>query len=317
MDRHFRHLENALQAVEHPTREQAERILTEYGMTVSSIARDVATIRDWLAKQPHLPSDDVDDIMIERLLVRCKNSVLATQRRIDGTYSVRSDMPEFYTDRDPLHPDIQQILQVVGVGCVPRLTTDLQRVSVIRLLDPDVSKFSAEMLVKVCNMGQDIVIREQPTLGDILIFDARGYTLAHAASASPVLIRKAISHVTRTYPARITGVHVMYPPAFADRIISIIKALLPVKVANRIHVHNTLETLLDHIQEDVLPKDYGGLQKSTDELCALWKKKLESYRDYFIHTEKIRSNEAARPEKQKEPNPNHGIEGSFRKLDID
>lgn len=79
---------------------------------------------------------------------------------------------------------------------LPRLTPDLQRVSLMRLLDSDPAKFSVETFLKVANMGQDIVIRESPTAGDILIFDARGYTLAHAATATPTLIRKAISHVT-------------------------------------------------------------------------------------------------------------------------
>lgn len=54
-----------------------------------------------------------DDVLIERLLVRCKNSVVAAQRRIDGMYSVRSDIPDFYDDRDPSRPEIQQALKTV------------------------------------------------------------------------------------------------------------------------------------------------------------------------------------------------------------
>ena len=54
-----------------------------------------------------------DDTFIERLLVRCKNSVIATQRRLDAMYSVRTEMPEFYSNRDPLDPEVQQVHSVV------------------------------------------------------------------------------------------------------------------------------------------------------------------------------------------------------------
>ncbi|KAK3926692.1 Alpha-tocopherol transfer protein [Frankliniella fusca] len=320
------------------TPEQSARVLAEYGMTRESIARDVAAIRAWLEKQPHLPKDDVDDTQIERLLIRCKNSVVVAQRRLDDMYTVRSDMPDFYRGRDPLGAEMQNLMKVVGVCVMPRLTPDLNRVSLIRLLDTDVDKFNVEAFLKLAFMGQDVILREPATLGDVLLFDARGYTVAHAVGANPVLIRKAVSHVKdpmilyngcmvsvssssyrllqRTYPARVTGIHVLFPPSFADRILNIIKSFLPEKLANRIHTHNTLESLLEHIPQDVLPKDYGGQERTSDELCETWKQKLISYREYFLSTEKLHSNENLRLEKRKDRSTSN-IEGSFRKLDID
>lgn len=302
--------------MQHVTEEQMATIMAEYGMTKASMARDVALIRDWLSKQPHLPADDVDDTLIERLLVRCKNSVVVAQRRLDDIYAVRSDLPEFYTGRDPLGPEMVRFLGAVGLCVMPRLTADLNRVSLIRLRDPDLDKFSVDSLIKASFMGQDIITREPPTLGDMVVFDASGYTLAHAAGASPTLIRKAIAHVKRTYPARVTGIHVLFPPVFADRIVNIVKSFLPDKIASRIHTHNTLESLWEHVPRDVLPKDYGGQERHSDELCDLWVKKLLSYREYFLHTERTRSNEALRQEKRKN-NSNGSLEGSFRKLDLD
>ncbi|XP_052119460.1 alpha-tocopherol transfer protein-like [Frankliniella occidentalis] len=313
---HYRHLESAVPAMEPMTQDQSARVLAEYGMTKEGMARDVATIRAWLEKQPHLPKDDVDDMMIERLLIRCKNSVVVAQRRLDDIYTVRSDMPEFYRARDPLGPEMQSLMRVVGLCVMPRLTPDLTRVSLIRLLDQDVDKFSVEGFIKLTFMGQDVILREPACLGDVVLFDARGYTLAHAVGANPVLIRKAVSHVKRTYPARVTGIHVLFPPSFADRILNIIKSFLPEKLANRIHTHNSLESLLDHIPQDILPKDYGGQEASSDELCETWNQKLISYREYFLNTEKLQSNETLRLEKRKQ-NTFSNIEGSFRKLDID
>ncbi|XP_034238805.1 alpha-tocopherol transfer protein-like [Thrips palmi] len=310
-------LENKVKAMQHPTEEEASRILAAYGITKAGLARDVANIRAWLEKQPHLPADDIDDVVIERLLVRCKNSVVMAQCRLDDMYTVRSDLPEFYTDRDPLAPRLQQLFRVVGLCVMPRLTSDLHRVSLIRLRDTAVENFSVELLIKLTFMGQDVVIREPPTMGDCLIFDARGYELAHASGASPLFIRKAVSHVRRTYPARVAGIHVLFPPVFAGRIINIVKSFLPDKIASRIYTHDSFDSLLEHVPQDVLPSDYGGQERSSDELCELWQEKLVSYREYFLSTEKVRSNEVLRQEKRKDNSISSSLDGSFRKLDID
>ncbi|KAE8751184.1 hypothetical protein FOCC_FOCC002012 [Frankliniella occidentalis] len=313
------------------TQDQSARVLAEYGMTKEGMARDVATIRAWLEKQPHLPKDDVDDMMIERLLIRCKNSVVVAQRRLDDIYTLdreESASAVKRTFRNAVTSSPRGTCTTLrlalwrGLCVMPRLTPDLTRVSLIRLLDQDVDKFSVEGFIKLTFMGQDVILREPACLGDVVLFDARGYTLAHAVGANPVLIRKAVSHVKRTYPARVTGIHVLFPPSFADRILNIIKSFLPEKLANRglirsqIHTHNSLESLLDHIPQDILPKDYGGQEASSDELCETWNQKLISYREYFLNTEKLQSNETLRLEKRKQ-NTFSNIEGSFRKLDID
>ena len=48
-----------------------------------------------------------------------------------------------------------------------------------------------------------------------------------------------------------------------------------------------------------------------------WKKKVESYKDWFAEEAKYMTNEAKRPGKPKSANELFGIEGSFRKLNVD
>lgn len=43
------------------------------------------------------------------------------------------------------------------------------------------------------------------------------------------------------------------------------------------------------------PSDYGGEGPSTDELIVEWKKKLESYRDFFLEDSKFGCDESKRP----------------------
>jgi hypothetical protein len=48
-----------------------------------------------------------------------------------------------------------------------------------------------------------------------------------------------------------------------------------------------------------------------------WKKKVESYRDWYLEEDTYRSNEKLRPGKPKTSEEMFGVEGSFRKLNLD
>lgn len=74
---------------------------------------------------------------------------------------------------------------------------------------------------------------------------------------------------------------------------------------------------LSFIPKSILPKDYGGESESVRSLTEHWKKKVESYRDWFREDEQYYSIESKRPGKPKTPDAIFGVEGSFRKLDVD
>lgn len=48
-----------------------------------------------------------------------------------------------------------------------------------------------------------------------------------------------------------------------------------------------------------------------------WKKKVESYKDWFLEDARYYSDESKRPGKPKTTSEVFGIEGSFRKLNVD
>lgn len=87
----------------------------------------------------------------------------------------------------------------------------------------------------------------------------------------------------------------------------------------------------------MLPKEYGGNGDSVNELAgiirtykkcmrililcfhclAYWKKKVESYRDWFLEEDNFGTNEKLRPGKPKNSENIFGTDGSFRKLEVD
>lgn len=69
---------------------------------------------------------------------------------------------------------------------------------------------------------------------------------------------------------------------------------------------------------DALPNEMGGKAGSLHELADMQIKKLEDYREWFLMDEANRRvNEALRIGKSKSASDLFGVEGSFKKLDID
>ena len=69
---------------------------------------------------------------------------------------------------------------------------------------------------------------------------------------------------------------------------------------------------------DALPNEIGGKAGSMHELAEIQVKELEDNREWFLLDEATRRvNEALRIGKSKTANGLFGIEGNFKKLDID
>ena len=110
--------------------------------------------------------------------------------------------------------------------------------------------------------------------------------------------------------------------------------------AKQMRIHgDDMESLYKEISKEVLPKDYGGDNMSIAELTgklekaisycqgqsqmsktyrtAYWKKKCEDNREFLIARSKMKSDESKRPGRPKTSDELFGIEGSFRKLNVD
>lgn len=65
---------------------------------------------------------------------------------------------------------------------------------------------------------------------------------------------------------RIKKMHFISGSTFLDTVISILKQGMTAKLSKRIYVHDSCETLYDHIPKEILPQEYGGNEKSLIEI---------------------------------------------------
>lgn len=83
------------------------------------------------------------------------------------------------------------------------------------------------------------------------------------------------------------------------------------------HAHSKIDTLFEHVPKEGLPKEYGGDAGTFKELQEKQIRMAEKHNQSFLDTEKMIADESKRQGKPKNSNAVFGIEGSFRKLDID
>ncbi|XP_012259849.1 alpha-tocopherol transfer protein-like [Athalia rosae] len=305
-----------------PTVKQQERIDRELRSDPEMTRRDVISLREWLKKQPHLPQH-IDDVRLERFLFGCKNSLERAKQLIDRYYSARTALPEFFAARDPLSNDIQECCKVVQYFLLPSLTSEGYRVTVLRIVDTRLEKFSVEAITRRIMMVLDSRLNEEVCLSNVMIIDLQGFSAGHVARCSPTqsVMRRAMVAVQNSMPFRLARVHYLNTPSFVGNIITVVYPLLKEKLIDKFRFHvGGGEELHPYIDKEILPQEWGGKAGTFRELNDAWKKKIEKNRDWYLREEKIsRTNESLRLPNSKSSivSDLSGIQGSFRKLTID
>ncbi|XP_073979268.1 alpha-tocopherol transfer protein [Rhodnius prolixus] len=281
---------------------------------MSKIA-DIATIRDWYNKQVHFP-DEIDDHLIERFLTCCDYSLERTKATMDLFFCLRADTPEFFTDRDPLHPRMQEVFNLIDLLPLPQLTSQGYKCFLYRLANPDPERFVFNDYVKCFFLVGDTRVKTETIIpkGEVVIFDMRGYSFRHLTRITFPTLRKYMHYTQEAHPVRLKQIHVINVSPLLDKTMAVVKPLLKSEVANMLHFHQPGSTSLqDFIPLEILPEEYGGKAGTVSDIKESWKAKVEKNRDWFLTNPWLAKN-SKRTDKR---NVLNFMEGSFRTLTID
>merc|ERR1712013_298425 len=155
--------------------------------------------------------------------------------------------------------------------------------------------------------------------GIVVLHDVGEATAQHARMMNPVIAKKGLTIFEEAYPARPKAMHFLNFPPVMQGVFTMMQGFLTEKMRKRNQVHQKGDyvKLYEEIGKDVLPEEYGGSNGSVKDIQNDWMKRVLENKDWFAEQTQYKSDESKRPGKPKSHADIFGIEGSFRKLDID
>lgn len=280
---------------------------------------EIYAVKSWLNRQPHLPRLYDEQILL--FLHSNYYSIERTKETIENYYTFRTHAPEIYFNRE-YKKDLSAILKVIHLAPIPlKYRTPLgYNMVYLRLREYEASKFDFTNAVKAAVAMLDFEIATNPLMeGFLLIFDMKHFTLGHVARITLSTLKKIMMYIQEAMPIRLKGLHVLNTFPLINQILALVKPLMKQELQDMLYLHTPAE-LEDFNQRFVprklMPSDYGGdldsVEKYHNDLCkhlqlsGKWLKEIESTAvDESKRSRPIRASDV------------YGMEGSFKKLDLD
>ncbi|KAK5647005.1 hypothetical protein RI129_005469 [Pyrocoelia pectoralis] len=234
---------------------------------------DIEYMREWMKKQAHLHIE-IDDQLLLSFLRCSKFSFERAKERIDTFLTVRALVPEIFSDRDPLLPEIQTILNAGVVLPLPKPSKDHCRIIMYSFgdnLDPDT--MSIINLFKVANMIIDILLKDDDysIVGGFTNWsNCKNAPIKYLTQLTPLIAKENISLVEHVYPFRVNGVYITNFPSFLGPLLRFARMLFSKKTNDRIttFTETRFSELYSEIPQHLLPEEFGGSNGSVNELTG-------------------------------------------------
>lgn len=304
------------------SKELSEKAEKELNENPHRIEETLKSLREWLNKQPHLRIRTEDQHLLT-FLRGCKWSLQKTKQKIDYFYTLKTLVPDFFSDRDPLSDEIQAALRARIFSLIPNGKGSIESKTFILKANEAALEIPPNVVAKVLFMLFDMLMQEDDNSvisGFQMIADLKVVTPKYILRITPAFIKKFTICFEKMYPLRMKRyVALNVPKAVEILYNNVVKPFLSDKLKRRITLLSE-GSLTETLGSDIysrLTKECGGGNPFESYLPDQFSQKLASYRDWFLEDGIYGCDESRRPHSPKTYDQEFGMEGSFRKLDLD
>ncbi|XP_050353574.1 clavesin-1-like [Nymphalis io] len=280
---------------------------------------DIASLRRWLKTQPHLPEKYITDLDLILTYFCCYKSSEVSKQVLDVHFTLKTLFTNLFYNR-VVDERLLKTLNVVLVMPLQVRTYNNSYIVYHRLIDYDTKNFVFSDIIRAVLMLMDLRQYEDGTWpGFIILIDLNGVTLSHITKLDLQTVQQLLYYLQEAMLVKLKGLHFMNAPSYVDRLLMVLRPFLKKELMDQLCIHpvgsNSIEKLLPI---EALPKEAGGQYKTFEEAKKYTIEKVLANKDFFINENKKRVVESLRPGKPKTITDIFGgVEGSFKKLEID
>ncbi|XP_049879558.1 uncharacterized protein LOC126376285 isoform X1 [Pectinophora gossypiella] len=301
-------------------RNTLEDVRKTYGYESSADMKNAVDILDeWMKTQNHFVKKDFSREYLERTIITTKGSVERAKSRLDKVCTLRTLMPHFFGEYDVKEYFKEYYYKYFTHAAMPQMTEDNYRVFVLKNVG---SKYESRNFLdyyRLFIIFAEYLRAHDYANGYIFVMDYTELSLMDfLPKMNPVDLRQALTVLMEGYGVRIKGIHLITQSKFIDGVVAVFKQVLSTKVGERIQVHKDMDSLHKFVPKEILPREYGGEDKSLRELHDAWVEVLssESHTMYQKMMNAAKTDESLR-QTDKFNDQYMGMPGTFRTLSVD
>jgi len=308
--------------------ELAETAREKYKEEPEQVKQAVAELQNWIQKNPHLENIRADSQFLLFFLRGSGHSVEKTKQGLDLYFSVKSNLPEWFSGWDPTQSSIQSVLSAGIFLPLPGYDRKGRQVFLVRFGAIQTGSMKVDTLYRASIMLLELALEgnnQAAVSGIVVIHDMAGVTVSHTLMMTPSTMKKHIVLFQDAYP--MDNMALIESSAMHHlNMHKIVKALFTLMLShskeiykrmNHVHKAGKTDALVEDLGPEVLPAEYGGSGGSVEEITQYWIQETQRHKDWFARMETYRTDESKRPGGGKTTSDLFGILGSFRKLEID
>ncbi|XP_078001150.1 alpha-tocopherol transfer protein-like [Glandiceps talaboti] len=261
-----------------------------------------------------------DDAFLLRFLRAKKFDLKKAFHQLCRYYEVRRDYRQVFDDLRP--SQLKHVWEGGMDACLPGRDSEGRRVLVFRPGKWNPDKCPSVDSLRAAVITTERVLEEEETQinGVVIMGDFAEYSMKQAVHIGPTFARMNTSILQNAMPMRIKGFHFINTPAIFQAGMALWRPLMSEKMRQRMHVHgDDFGTLHTQMPSSMLPTDFGGNQASFDTRAVEWMEELLEWENECIY-----NNDEFGPVKKETAlgtaaggaDPNMGLVGSFKKLDV-
>uniref|UniRef100_A0A8D8X432 Alpha-tocopherol transfer protein-like n=1 Tax=Cacopsylla melanoneura TaxID=428564 RepID=A0A8D8X432_9HEMI len=213
-------------------------------------------------------------------------------------FTIRSNTPEFFSNRNICRPELEAQSTVVEYACIGPKTPQGYQIIFHRLHQNDPSKYVFQDSVKLLSMSVDACLHVEGTVpGYIFLFDMAGVRLGHLLRLNLGLLSKFFQYIQEANPVRLKGIHVLNTKSLIDKILYIIKPFMKKELLSLIHFHQEgdISSVYQYIPESCIPGgDLPGELKDSQTLNAEFVEWMKNLTEVFQQDTSYRVDETKR-----------------------